>query len=115
MFHGLVWVQGIYNSEFKSLNDTQERFNTYFTERNKLFLEIWNSILNTGKVNKEKILKLVEKNNEEIQLFSSNKSSDKKSEPNLIFSKKLYYLMIVGAIMLFVSFFIRKLLIFIFC
>lgn len=111
ILHGLMWVQKIYNSEFKNLDTAQEKHRTYFTARNKLFMEVWNSISNTKKVSKDKFAELVEKDKEAIQLFSPNESA--KAKPNTIFSKKLYYLMIVGAIILLSSFFIKSLLVFI--
>jgi hypothetical protein len=114
ILHGLIWVQNIYNGEFRTLDDSQKKHRAYFAERNKLFMEVWNIISTTKKISPEKLTELVEKDKEALQLFAP-KNPAVEEKPNPIFSKELYYSMIAGSILLVSSFFIRSLFIFIFC
>jgi hypothetical protein len=114
ILHGLIWVQNVYNGEFQNVDKSQEQHRAYFTERNKLFKEVWNSIATTKKVSREKFLKLTEKDKEALQLFAPKEQTDEEKKPNIIFSKKLYYSMVTGSVMLISSFFIDRLLWFIF-
>ncbi len=113
ILHGLMWVQTVYNGEFQNLDSSQKRHRTYFTERNKLFMDVWNTLSSSKKVSKKKFAELVEKDKGAVQLFAPKDAAEEK--PNAIFSKKLYYSMVAGAIVLLGSFFIKSLIIFIFC
>jgi len=114
ILHGLIWVQNIYNSEFLALDKAQKNHNIYFTERNKLFMEVWDIISKTKKVDRDKFIELIEKDKAVLQLFATKDQEVEKQKPNNIFSKKLYYLMIAGSVMLMSSFFIWSLFIFVF-
>ena len=104
ILHGLIWVQNIYSGEFRTLDNAQKRHKEYFTERNKLFMDVWNSVSTTKKVSRQKYIELIEKDKEALHIFSAKEPVSEK--PNIIFSKGLYYLMIGGSIMLLTSFFI---------
>jgi len=115
ILHGLVWVQNVYNGEFGNLDRSQKKHRIYFAERNKLFMEVWNAVSTTKKVSRKKFIELTEKDKQAVQLFAPEAQEAAEEKPNLIFSKKLYYSMIVGSIMLVSSFFIWSLFIFIVC
>jgi len=115
ILHGLIWVQTIYNGEFGALDSSQEKQRAYFTERNKLFMDVWNTISTTKKVSREKLAELIEKDKSAIQLFAPKEQAGHIEKPKTIFSKKLYYCMITGSILLISSFFIKSLLSLIFC
>ncbi len=72
-----------------------------------------NTLSSSKKVSKKKFAELVEKDKGAVQLFAPKDAAEEK--PNAIFSKKLYYSMVAGAIVLLGSFFIKSLIIFIFC
>ncbi len=54
ILHGLMWVQSVYNGEFQNLDESQKRHRAYFTERNKLFMEVWNAISTSKKIRSKK-------------------------------------------------------------
>ncbi len=102
---GLVWLQNVYNSEFKSLDDAQKGHREYFSKRNELFGNVWKEIEEKSEIDAEKLTELQVYGQEVLKLFAPQKNE----KINRIFSKKLYYLMIAGTICLFSSFFISSL------
>jgi hypothetical protein len=112
IIHGLTWAQNIYNGEFQSLSKSQEKHKMHFKERNDQFKKAWNELSKSNEVEKSELLKLQEIDNKTPELFSSPQTEQEK--PRDIFSKKLYYLMIVGGVLLFASFFICNLINFLF-
>ncbi len=78
-------------------------------------MEVWNAVSTTKKVSRTKFIELTEKDKEALQLFAPKEPEAEEEKPNTIFSKKLYYSMIAGSVMLVSSFFIWSLLTFIVC
>jgi hypothetical protein len=114
ILHGLMWVQSVYSGEFRNLDNSQKKQREYFSERNKLFMEVWSTISTTGKITQEKLFSLQKKDEEAVSLFAP-KEENNEEKPNAIFSKRLYNLMIIGSIMLISSFFIYSLFWFMIC
>ncbi len=111
IFYGLFWTQGIYQSEFLSLEKERSKCLTFYKGRNEKFMELYNSWLLNKTINKRTLAELNQLEQASIKLFES----DAGQAIPVIYSKIVYSLMILGVIFLFGSFFIFDLLLFLLC
>lgn len=106
---GIVWVQSVYNNEFKSIEKEYNRHKKFYDERNELFFVVYKQLIDpTHEINKKDFENLQNKDKESLILFKYENGD----VPHLIYSKVLYGCLIIGTIALLSSFFIFSLLYF---
>lgn len=110
---GLIWIQSIYNSEFESLELAGRNHEEYFFKRNGSFYSVWDDISKTGSVEENKFRDFMNLNVGTRLLFAPAEPKlmgSLERNKKLVFSGKLFYLMIFGSFLLLSSFFVCSLL-----
>jgi hypothetical protein len=103
LFYGLFWTQRKYQAEFNVLEQDRQKYLTFYEERNKKFIKLFeNGLRSPHIINKKEFIDLNELDKKSIELF---KNENPKVAPD-IYSRIMYILMIFGSIILFSSFFI---------
>lgn len=111
IFKGLTWVQHIYTSEYESLESEFNKHQKHFQKRNEAFTNIYNQLISEShEINRIDIENL-QKIDQEMLILFKPKESDKL--PQAIYSKEVYFCLLIGAIILFSSFFVYDLINFI--
>ena len=104
IFRGLMWVQRIYQSEYKGLVTETNKHLVHYKVRNEAFTKVYSQLIAPGhQINRADIEALQKIDNDSLTLF---KPSDGEKQPQTIYSKEVYACLIGGAILLFSSFFI---------
>lgn len=107
IFKGLTWVQHIYTSEYKSLENEFNKHQKYFKKRNEAFTIIYNQLISEShEINRTDIENLQKIDQEMLILFKPNEDD---KLPQVIYSKEVYFCLLTGTIILFSSFFIYDL------
>ena len=113
IFRGLVWVQGIYQSEYKGLEAETKKHLVHYKIRNEAFTKVYNQLISVGhEINKADLESLQKIDLDSLTLFKPN---DEEKPPQTIYSKEVYGCLLVGTILLFSSFFIIDLVRLFFC
>jgi len=113
IFRGLVWVQGIYQSEYKGLEAETKKHLVHYKIRNEAFLKVYNQLLAPShEIDKADFQNLQKIDQDSLILF---KPSDEEKSPQTIYSKEVYGCLLAGTILLFSSFFILDLVGLFFC
>jgi len=102
IFYGLFWTQQKYQQEFNSLEEDRKKYLDYYNQRNKKFIELYESWLSQRNIDRSKFLELNDIDKKSIDLF---KTENQRVAPD-IYSRKMYILMIIGIVFLFSSFII---------
>lgn len=104
IFKGLIWVQRIYQSEYKGLEDESKKHLVHYKIRNEAFTKVYNQLIAPGhEINKADLESLQKIDQDSLILFKPN---DEERPPQTIYSKEIYGCLLAGAILLFSSFFI---------
>jgi len=107
IFKGLIWVQHVYTSEYESLEAEFNKHQEHFQKRNEAFIKVYNQLISEShKINRIDIENLQKIDQEMLILFKPNEID---KSPQVIYSKEVYFCLLIGTIILLSSFFVYDL------